>query len=635
MMVAVLLGALTLGACVDDNESQSVTDVRNAKAEQLKSIAAMNNAEAQAKMLIAEANVKIKEQEAALKKAEADKAAAEAKIEELKAKMAADTYDAKLAAELAQAQVEKAQAESTLAYVLGEAQQYQLRLQAALAELQVTVLSKQADLVKHKDDVTNAELDRLEALAKKYGALLCSYTEEQNNLANLKSGLVTLEAGLTDWKADKEKTIAKNNASIKVLDEQIALYKKYANYTENIDDLKNKITVKQAEYNQAADQVTALNLAWTNMKLDVKATDKMRDDILATELTWNGLSEYDAVGIYFASYNPVTNLNFTSASSYYGYGTIVKGDYELPIDTIALEIEAKDVRALKVGMNDAIAALDVKGKEDAINTAKTGLKAVYDAAVTASADAKKAYEAAPTDAAKKQAYTEALAVEATAKSNYDDAVETLASAKESVEKLNKGYDLVSNKSYTDALVKAVKEYNDAIRTLYTPKAEAKFAYLDADKVKSDINDELTAMNSVYYGTSNSQQYMTINQWLYQNENWLFDSNNSIDNNINIEYMQNGYRYSFSIGDIYSLYVQNNTSNGAFSIDNLVKVLEAQKEYLLKENVDYSAATSTEQTIALKKAAIAQKEGVIKIIEIQMNKAKELLAEATKDATPAA
>lgn len=31
MMVAAILGALTLGSCVDDNESQSVTDVRNAK----------------------------------------------------------------------------------------------------------------------------------------------------------------------------------------------------------------------------------------------------------------------------------------------------------------------------------------------------------------------------------------------------------------------------------------------------------------------------------------------------------------------------------------------------------------------------------------------------------------------------
>ena len=49
MMVAVLLGALSLGACVDDNESASVTAVREAKAEQLQSIADLNKAEAEAK----------------------------------------------------------------------------------------------------------------------------------------------------------------------------------------------------------------------------------------------------------------------------------------------------------------------------------------------------------------------------------------------------------------------------------------------------------------------------------------------------------------------------------------------------------------------------------------------------------
>ena len=43
MMVAVLLGALSLGACVDNNESASVEAVRNAKAEQLKGLAALAN----------------------------------------------------------------------------------------------------------------------------------------------------------------------------------------------------------------------------------------------------------------------------------------------------------------------------------------------------------------------------------------------------------------------------------------------------------------------------------------------------------------------------------------------------------------------------------------------------------------
>ena len=80
MMVAVLLGALSLGACVDDNESASVTAVREAKAKQLESIAAMNNAEAEAKLIYAQAEAQLKAAEAALQQALADKVAAEAKI---------------------------------------------------------------------------------------------------------------------------------------------------------------------------------------------------------------------------------------------------------------------------------------------------------------------------------------------------------------------------------------------------------------------------------------------------------------------------------------------------------------------------------------------------------------------------
>lgn len=68
MMVAVLLGALFLGACVDDNESQSVTDVRAAKAEQLKSVAALNTANAQAALIVANAEA-LKEAEAEYQKA--------------------------------------------------------------------------------------------------------------------------------------------------------------------------------------------------------------------------------------------------------------------------------------------------------------------------------------------------------------------------------------------------------------------------------------------------------------------------------------------------------------------------------------------------------------------------------------
>ena len=59
MMVAVLLGALSLGACVDDNESQSVTDLRGAKAAQLEALANLYNAQAAAEAAAAEAEAQL------------------------------------------------------------------------------------------------------------------------------------------------------------------------------------------------------------------------------------------------------------------------------------------------------------------------------------------------------------------------------------------------------------------------------------------------------------------------------------------------------------------------------------------------------------------------------------------------
>ena len=72
MMVAVLLGALSLGACVDNNESASVEAVRNAKAKQLESLANLNNANADAQKAITAAEVALKEAQAAFAKAQAE-----------------------------------------------------------------------------------------------------------------------------------------------------------------------------------------------------------------------------------------------------------------------------------------------------------------------------------------------------------------------------------------------------------------------------------------------------------------------------------------------------------------------------------------------------------------------------------
>ena len=82
MIIAAMLGALTFGACVDNNESASVENVRNAKAEELKSLAALNNAKAQAELIAANAEAALKASQAAINEAEAAIKEAKARYEE-------------------------------------------------------------------------------------------------------------------------------------------------------------------------------------------------------------------------------------------------------------------------------------------------------------------------------------------------------------------------------------------------------------------------------------------------------------------------------------------------------------------------------------------------------------------------
>lgn len=94
LMAVLALGSTALTSCVDDNESASVTAIRDAKANQLNALAKVSEAEASAKALMAEAD-------AALKKAKAEyqaelteesRAKFEAELEALKAE-----YEARIA----------------------------------------------------------------------------------------------------------------------------------------------------------------------------------------------------------------------------------------------------------------------------------------------------------------------------------------------------------------------------------------------------------------------------------------------------------------------------------------------------------------------------------------------------------
>ena len=107
------LGSTTLTSCVDDNESASVTAIRDAKAAQLNALANYNNAQAEAKKIIAEA-------EAALRNADAEAKRIQNEQDSLKLEIAKATISTDIEAALAKAEADLAAQKAAAAYAQAE-----------------------------------------------------------------------------------------------------------------------------------------------------------------------------------------------------------------------------------------------------------------------------------------------------------------------------------------------------------------------------------------------------------------------------------------------------------------------------------------------------------------------------------
>ena len=108
------LGSTTLTSCVDDNESASVTAVRDAKAAQLNALAALSNAQAASEELRAQAEADLKAAEAAYRQALADQEASKA---DFLAQQYADSLEvikARYEASIQQAKADAAEAQGDL-----------------------------------------------------------------------------------------------------------------------------------------------------------------------------------------------------------------------------------------------------------------------------------------------------------------------------------------------------------------------------------------------------------------------------------------------------------------------------------------------------------------------------------------
>ena len=134
------LGSTTLTSCVDDNESPSVTAIRDAKAQSLQALANLTQAQADAEKIVSEAEARLTAAKAALKEAEAQ--LAQQKADSVKAVMDISIESAKQAA------------------------------QAELYKQQGIVAEAQAQLIASLDAVDQATKQKIETLLANADALM-------------------------------------------------------------------------------------------------------------------------------------------------------------------------------------------------------------------------------------------------------------------------------------------------------------------------------------------------------------------------------------------------------------------------------------------------------------------------------
>ncbi|MCE8558690.1 DUF4082 domain-containing protein, partial [Bacteroides fragilis] len=200
MMVAVLLGALSLGACVDNDESASVTAVRNAKAEQLKGLAALANAQAEATKITAEA-------EAALKNAQAE-------------------YQKEMTEEAKQ--------------------KFAVKIEQIKAEAEKAIAAAKLQAAKDQQALLDLADERLRELYGEYTGAISVLDGLNSQKLTATTALASLENGLISFKTQKDIDIARQEKSIADYNFQIGLYEKY----EKVDktELEQKATTLYKEW---------------------------------------------------------------------------------------------------------------------------------------------------------------------------------------------------------------------------------------------------------------------------------------------------------------------------------------------------------------------------------------------------
>lgn len=329
-------------SCVESEESQSVTELRNAKAEQLKALVNLYNAQAEAAKITAQAEAALKAAEAAYKEALAQKTAQE--IENEKAKLAAEIEKIKAEAEKALWEAKK---------IAAEYEQY----------------------------IFENASKRIQALYLDYATAMNNLATAKNELLVAQGNLVALEAGVTDAQDNAEYYIGLYKKSIAGYEAQIAVLKDPKYTSVNVDSL---YAIQRALYKEYS-----LALNYYNTSEEVKAAAEAKDAaIAAIDEMDKSLAEMNTIQKWTGSeWKYVINVNSDTKNPNKWFdsdGNIYNAVHSFDINETVLDVWKNEV--VNSNLEDAVAtATENLEKAEAALEAFQGFKADFEKATEARA----------------------------------------------------------------------------------------------------------------------------------------------------------------------------------------------------------------------------------------------------------
>ena len=562
MLYVCLLGAISMTSCIDNKESESVTNIREAKAEQLKALAALSDAQAQAAKILAQAQATQAQAEALLAQANAELIATKAEEQRLANELLAlqiayekalqyakeeaelAKYRAQIAeaeARVAQAQADAIDAQRRKAYAEQLIQENELRFQQEMLQLQLaleqTKINYEKDLNNVKDAATRAELIRL---TNNYNDAMSYVQYYQELLVNAKNNLLRYKNGITSSSTTMQTSIAEYNNDIKNnkdiiarAEEKIAYLKKYYNSTSDLETKMRKLEsdkLAKDEAKRLAQTAASTALTAANEKYNKTNTYSFVNDI--RQLDWyqiaNNAKHYYSSSYYYDyekqkghSINSKLAQYLTKASLTVNYESVpVKYGVSIWVDSVTILVEkpidfdktvAKNIYNLEnADLQKQIDDLsEIRNRNDSAANALADSIVVLDKIIETKPDS--IINGMLVSDVRNQVYNE-MNDNRTSAINVQNYIEEYDTQKKDLKYL---YDTcIEFNSFVSSLTQKINNYNKSLKNIYSDYLTLRDKAIAAEKAYNTIYNEYSIISSLFYNANSSSIEYSLQEQEY-------------------------------------------------------------------------------------------------------------------------